>query len=208
MTGSEIVQVPTTTMHTTRIVSRTTRTDNTVEIAIWNNVGSVISSAAWPLAVAAIAYVLKADLAALLGRIKSLKALGIEASLDLQIQETLPPVPLNEIGPELQLDESTRAGVLPPAQAILKSWLIVEKALDLAVPPAASVSSSISTRSKVNALAVDARTPTGLPQRVLELYNIRNRLAHNMSEIASEDSIRLYRENALRAARELKELSS
>lgn len=199
--------VPVKVIRITHTIKETVHADGQLQIAVANNIGLVASSAAWPIAAVVVAHLFKSELTALLGRIRSFKALGVEASLDMLIQDTLPPLPpSDEIEPE-QNDSRKAEPALNPVETIITSWLAVEKALDRAVPASAG-QTRLSIRSKLNYLSQIEQTPTGLKERILELLNIRNRLAHTLDYSVSEESMRLYRENADRVIRELSSITA
>lgn len=209
MIARQYGQLPKAVAHTTQTFRETTHTNYKLQIAIWNSVGVVVTGIAWPLAIAAIAYLLKAELAALLGRIRSLKALGVEASLDAQIQHSLQPVPQADGEPAIiQPGDELVSSELSSVESVLASWLDVDKALSRAIAlPFSPHSKPSSIRSLVKSLAENPKTPTGLPQLILELYSIKNRISRGLDESISDESLNLYRANAIRAAKELQNIA-
>ncbi|NYT42031.1 hypothetical protein HZY97_14770 [Sphingomonas sp. R-74633] len=191
----------------TQVIEKTIRTDSQLGAAVTNNVGLVLSSAAWPIAMVVIAHLFRLELTAMLARVRSFKALGVEASLDAFIQENLSPVPVEDVAEPA--DEAVAPlQALSPLEAIITSWLEVEKALDVVVGRLSSSGAKSSIRSRLDSLTRHPNAPTALQDRIAELWNIRNRLINNPSVMISEDSTRLYQENANRAVKELANLVS
>lgn len=194
-------------VRSTHTVKHTVNNDDTLAIAVTNNVGVVLASAALPLAAVVIACIFKSEIVAMLDRVRTVSGLGLEASLDAVIQNTLPPVPAAEqqsVAPETTASPSS---TLSAVEIIITSWLAVERELDKAVSHSGG-SSSMSIRSKIEALSAAPAVPTGLRERVGELFNIRNRIIHSVDSSLSADSAQLYRENANRVIRELGALAS
>jgi len=194
-----------TTVHTTTVV---TKGDNPLALAAINNAGLVASSAAWPIGAVVIAHFFRAEIASFIRRLRNLKGLGMEASLDAYIQETLPPAapdpdePLSEQADDAQTPTDQ---IGSPIDAIVTSWLRVMEALNMSlkgkIPPSASFSTKIEQLRRQNT------APIGLLARLIELRTIRNRVVHLPDEQISSDSIKLYIENANQVIRELKSLT-
>lgn len=155
----------------------------------------LLASIAWPISAVVIAYHFKNELAALLTRLKKVKAGSAEAEFERHISEVIETSDIKEAA--TPVSSSTRAAATSdPRGAILAAWLEVEKALfDLfdasglnvpAIRPMRGILPAFKAIQKAGLLDSDYIS------LFHDLRTLRNDAAHNIEFNPSSDAVIQY----------------
>lgn len=161
--------------------------------------GTVLSSAAWPIAIVTVAIIFKTSIAGLINRVKSFKGPGgIEVSAQEIINTELTPTPA-DVQPDPEVTETVR---LPPIEAIVTSWVRVERAIERLFDRSNLAMASFSSprimgpRQQLDHLYRSNIIGPSLMDEVRTLSRIRNSAVHNPEEPIIPQAVLTYVSNA------------
>ncbi|HZG46657.1 MAG TPA: hypothetical protein VEZ41_10415 [Allosphingosinicella sp.] len=173
--------------------------DMQLEVAIINNVGLVLSSAAWPIAFVVAVYLLRKQIAGFVDRVRKVRWGEFEASVDQEIQEKLAAGPENgmDAAPAAPAVSAEEISSRSPVEIIVTSWIGVERELD----KFAEKHDPAWLKRKAGPIppALLAELSFNDKHLIRELRNIRNRVIHDPDVHMSVDSLQLYVERASQA---------
>lgn len=178
--------------------AKSDKDDPGISSAVIAATGTVLSSAAWPIAIVTVALIFKDAIAGLITRIKSFKGPGgIEVSAQEIINTELTPTPAN-VQPDPEVTETVR---LPPIDAIVTSWVRVERAIQRLFDRSnlVMISSSprmMSPRQQLDHLYRSGIIGPSLIDEVRTLSRIRNSAVHKPEEPIIPQAVLTYVSNA------------
>lgn len=157
-----------------------------------------LGASAWPVAIVIIAWLLRKEIAAFLGRLRKLKWGDFEATVEEKIEELgdppQAPDPANTANLGFAVDDLAKRS---PIDAIVTAWVGVERAVEayLVLNPPAVPSSTSSRLTAFSRYAVSS-LPADLRGTFAQLKDIRNQVVHEAKVDLSSDAVRKYVEQA------------
>lgn len=183
-------------------------------IAVVEAIGSTLAAAAWPLALVLAIILLKSELKKLLDRISKIRHGDTEFSLDQQVLISLgepqsePQTPAASDATDALGETVSELSARPPIDAIVTSWVAVERALDkLPGKTFAPGRPRFPTHRRLEELQTLGILTSTLAGRIRELQMIRNRAVHDPDTPISHRTVRVYVESAAEVAEELNALA-